>query len=51
MTHHTLSGAVAGWAEKIEAVEAEGGVLTHWSVAADDKGRPQAYPLFRRRLP
>ena len=51
MTHHTMSGAVAGWAEMIEAIEAEGWVLTNWSVAADDKGRPQAYPLFRRRLP
>ncbi len=48
MTHHTMSGSVAGWAEMIEAIEAEGWELEHWSVAADDKGRPQAYPLFRR---
>lgn len=41
------SGAVSGWAEMIEAVEAEGWTMVHWSVAADQKGRPQAYPLFR----
>lgn len=44
----TPSGAVSGWAEMIEAIEAEGWLLTQWSVAADTKGRPQAYPLFRR---
>ncbi len=49
VTHHTMSGSVAGWAEMIESIEAEGWRLDEWSVAADDKGRPQAYPLFRRR--
>lgn len=44
----TVSGSVSGWAEMIEAIEAHGWVLTQWSVAADTKGRPQAYPLFRR---
>ncbi len=48
VTHHTMSGSVPGWAEMIKAIEAEGWVLDEWSVAADDKGRPQAYPLFRR---
>lgn len=43
-----LSGSVSGWAEMIEAVESHGWVLTQWSVATDSKGRPQAYPLFRR---
>lgn len=43
-----ISGAVSGWAEMIEAVESHGWVLTQWSVATDTKGRPQAYPLFRR---
>ena len=47
-THHMMSGAVPGWAEMIEAVEGCGWKLEHWSVAADQKGRPQAYPLFRR---
>lgn len=49
MTQHKLSGSVAGWAEMIEGIEMCGWVMVNWSVAADDKGRPQAYPLFRRR--
>ncbi|WP_036453699.1 hypothetical protein [Mycolicibacterium smegmatis] len=49
ITHHTMSGSVAGWAEMIESVEACGWHLADWSVAMDAKGRPQAYPLFRRR--
>jgi hypothetical protein len=48
MSQHTMSGSVAGWAEMIEAVEREGWTLANWSVAHDAKGRPQAYPLFRR---
>jgi hypothetical protein len=47
-THHSFSGAVAGWAEMIEAVEEKGWTLTQWSVARDNHGQPQAYPLFRR---
>ena len=47
MTHHGLSGSVAGWAEMIEAVEQAGWELSQWSVTADTKGRPQAYPVFR----
>ena len=49
MTQHYLSGSVAGWAEMIESVERAGWRLTDWSVAMDNQGRPQAYPLFRRR--
>lgn len=45
-----LSGSVAGWAEMIEAVEEQGWALTQWAVGQDAKGRPQAYPLFRRAL-
>jgi hypothetical protein len=48
MTQHSLSGSIAGWAEMIESVEQAGWKLTNWSVAHDAKGRPQAYPLFRR---
>lgn len=44
----TASGPVSGWAEQIEAVEAEGWTLAHWTIGQDAKGRPQAYPLFRR---
>lgn len=47
-TQHSMSGAISGWAEMIEAVEAAGWTLTHWTVAQDHKGRRQAYPLFRR---
>lgn len=42
------AGSVASWAEQIEAVEAEGWQLAQWTVIADEKGRPQAFPLFRR---
>jgi hypothetical protein len=48
MTQSGLSGSIAGWAETIEAVEAAGWKLTDWAVAHDSKGRPEAYPLFRR---
>jgi hypothetical protein len=48
MTHGGISGSIPGWAEMIEAVEACGWVLAEWSVACDEKGRPEAYPLFRR---
>lgn len=43
-----LSGAVGDWAEMIEAVEAVGWRLTNWAIGSDTRGRPQAYPLFRR---
>jgi hypothetical protein len=39
---------VSGWAELIEAVETEGWLIQHWTVVLDHKGRPEAYPLFRR---
>jgi hypothetical protein len=42
------SGSISGWAEMIEAIEGEGWRLDQWSVSCDTKGRPQAYPLFRR---
>lgn len=44
-----FSGPVSGWAEMIEAVEAAGWTLTQWAATDDHKGRPVAYPLFRRR--
>lgn len=40
---------VGGWAEQIEAIEAEGWHLEHWTVSRDGKDAPQAFPLFRRR--
>lgn len=42
------SSSIEAWTEMIEAVEAEGWTLTDWSVGLDAKGKPQAYPLFRR---
>jgi hypothetical protein len=47
MTQHGLSASIAGWAEQIEAIEDAGWALWHWSAALDNKGRPEAYPLFR----
>jgi hypothetical protein len=49
MTHPGLSGSIPGWAEMIEAIEAAGWTMVDWSVSTDQKGRPEAYPLFRRR--
>lgn len=49
MSQHGMSGSIAGWAEMIEAIEDAGWTMTDWSVAHDAKGRPEAYPLFRRR--
>jgi hypothetical protein len=49
ITQSNSIGSIAGWAEMIEGIEACGWQLTHWSVTQDAKGRPQAYPLFRRR--
>lgn len=46
---HNFSGSIAGWAEMIEAIEEAGWLLAEWSVTDDQKGRPEAYPLFRRK--
>ncbi|MFK0057981.1 hypothetical protein ACIQTN_01920 [Streptomyces werraensis] len=48
MTQTGMSGNVDDWAQMIEAVEAEGWTLAEWTVGLDAKGKPQAYPLFRR---
>ena len=48
ITQHAFSGVIAGWAEMIEAIEAEGWRLDQWAVCTDQKDRPEAYPLFRR---
>lgn len=47
-TQHNLSGDIPDWGLMIAGVESAGWVLEHWSVAMDGKGRPEAYPLFRR---
>lgn len=43
-----ISSGIDDWAVMVEAIEAEGWTLAHWSVGLDAKGRAQAYPLFRR---
>ena len=43
-----LSSNIRDWALMIAAIEGEGWRLDQWTVAADTKGRAQAYPLFRR---
>lgn len=48
-TAHGFNGSVSGWAEMIEAVEEAGWAMYHWSVSVDEKGRPEAFPLFRPR--
>ena len=48
-TMHGMSGNVSDWSHQIQAVEAEGWAMCDWSVAMDTKGRPEAYPVFRRR--
>jgi len=50
-TQHTMSGSIAGWAEMIESIEAQGWQMVDWSVVQDKNGKPEAYPLFRRRQP
>lgn len=47
-THSGLSGEVRDWSLMVTAVEAEGWRLDSWTASVDTKGRPQAYPLFRR---
>lgn len=46
---HNFSGSISGWAEMIEAIEGAGWAMYHWTVSVDDKGRPEAFPLFRPR--
>lgn len=47
-TMHGMTGDIADWALMVESVEAAGWRLDQWSVGMDAKGRPEAYPVFRR---
>ncbi|MFB6726832.1 hypothetical protein ACFCV3_42075 [Kribbella sp. NPDC056345] len=47
-TQPDLSGEINDWSVMVEAVEAEGWQLVNWTVGQDKKGRPQAFPVFRR---
>jgi hypothetical protein len=44
-----ISGNLRDWALMIQGIESVGWSLAHWTVASDNKGRAQAYPVFRRR--
>ncbi|MDA3646325.1 hypothetical protein LZ318_28755 [Saccharopolyspora indica] len=44
----TKDDAIDPWAERIEAIEAVGWRVEHFSVAANDKGIVEAYVLFAR---
>lgn len=48
-TAHGFNGSVSGWAEMIEGIESAGWAMYHWTVSVDEKGRAEAYPLFRPR--
>jgi hypothetical protein len=43
-----LYGVVKDWPGMIDAVESVGWELHTWSVTSDERGLPQALPLFRR---
>ena len=43
-----FSGNVDDWSPMIEAIESVGWRLHTWSVVQDNKGNPQAMPLFTR---
>lgn len=47
-THHGMSGDIVDWGLMIEGIESVGWTMQQWSVSSDNKGRPEAYPLFRR---
>lgn len=47
-TDAEFSDVIPYWSEAIDEIESRGWVLAEWSVSADSKGRPQAFPLFRR---
>lgn len=44
-----MTGSVSGWAEMIEGIESAGWAMYHWAVSVDEKGRAEAFPLFRPR--
>ncbi len=43
-----VSTNIRDWALVVQSIEEAGWRLDHWTVAADNKGKAQAYPLFRR---
>lgn len=47
-TRHSMSGRIPDWEQMVAAILEVGWVLHTWAVCSDDKGRPQAQPLFTR---
>jgi hypothetical protein len=43
-----MSGNIDDWSAMVDEVEAVGWRLEHWAIGQDNRGRPQAYPVFRR---
>jgi hypothetical protein len=43
-----FSGPIGDWPPMLEAITSVGWKLHTWSLASDEKGRPQAMPLFTR---
>ena len=43
-----FSGRIADWEHMLAAITDGGWQLHTWAVCSDDKGRPQAMPLFVR---
>lgn len=44
-------GELPTWGESLEAIEAAGWVLEHWSTSSDNSGGLNALPVFRRSGP
>lgn len=43
-----FSGQIVDWSMMVASILEVGWTLHTWAVATDDKGRPQAMPLFTR---
>jgi len=43
-----FSGRIKDWEPMLEAVLAQGWRLHTWAICSDDRGKPQAMPLFVR---
>lgn len=48
-TKPNMSGNIPDWSMMISAVVGAGWNLQHWAIGQDNKGRPEAYPVFGRR--
>lgn len=44
----SFSGRIKDWELMLDAIGSVGWQLQHWAVASDEKGHPQAMPVFVR---